>query len=835
MKCLSTIFLITLIVFSHSNTTYSQDQPFIMLAESEVIQKKQVFIHETQRDGYEVIQKKQETILNIQNEAPEVSQKKQLNNIPQLLEPEKQTKDTTKEDAKEAAKEGEKEGEKEKRLLKSAWDNFNQGNYNQAIKNFTEISSSPITEKDAKYGLALCYISLKNTKKAIPLLESLVNKEHDLKNTLHILITSLVDENEFQKAEAYLPMLTKDERQNWEETIKSKKLMSDFDRYKKAGDINNIVELTKNNDDLLKKCLFTGLFYDAAGAVVKHNKEYSIDIYKNLLDSCNIDIGLRLGIIYSLKAILPYVEMLSILDTEDKLSVDSDYKKKIADIRLSIFVDKLYALPSDSPEIEGAAREILALNPKDDGVRLMLAWRFLNSENYEHAFTEFNTLYSNNPKEKDYSYGLLLSLIKLKRYDEGLELARKHSKTDPRIVSLEADILSQRLDDLSPDSSEFEDTVKELLAKKPEDVGIRLKLAWIYYSNDLYEKSYEQFQILYKLNPEMLDSIYGMGLTLQKLNRDDEALELVIKNKDKDERLDPKVKDICLEMGNTALKAKKYKEAELYYKWALAEDPKNEELIRLSRLSKYKQTILAGVLSPILGLPGESWVKVSYDLDLNTGIGLSFFINQGIDWVKLPGDIILNTYGEYRYSNRTSDSLYFNERGQALGIDLKKSPFKLGVEFYRQIFSEQGKINFTGSAYFLWYYDWYKFVRNMADDSWFSIDALSGNTYGKIFHDLSNPSTGNGISASISQGIDWITLPGVITLNTHVDFSFKYRTKDNYYYNSYGPAVSIELQKKPFRLGVEYLRNTFTQQNVTQKTWTLYLVWNLFWDLKPQE
>ena len=84
----------------------------------------------------------------------------------------------------------------------------------------------------------------------------------------------------------------------------------------------------------------------------------------------------------------------------------------------------------------------------------------------------------------------------------------------------------------------------------------------------------------------------------------------------------------------------------------------------------------------IEGLPGSTWGRASYDATGLTGSGFNGWINQGIDWVKLPGDIIFNTYIEYRYKAREKQDDYYNVYGPAIGLELKKSDFRLGMDYY---------------------------------------------------------------------------------------------------------------------------------------------------------
>lgn len=617
-----------------------------------------------------------------------------------------------------------------KRFIKPAWQYFNQGNYKQAIEIFTTLSSFPETELEAKYGLAMCYVKLKEPKKAMPLLEYLIKKRFNLKDTLPSIIAILVEEKKYKKANPYLAMISERERKEWEGRIKIRMVTAEFEEAKKAGNGRRLIEFSEKNGALLTNCFMPDIFYETAGLLSNSNREYAVNIYKKLLEVCPDKQDLRLRILYSLKTIVTTADMLLLLENEVKAASDSDYKNKLTDIKISVLLDKLTALAPDSPELEDTAREMLVLKPEEEGARAMLAWWYFRKELYNKAYEEFHSLYQSSPETKDYIYGLVNTLIKLEKLDEALELAGKNKHTDERLASIEI--------------------------------------------------------------------------------------------------------DIYLDKANAAYRDKKYHEAETYFERALAENPQDMDTKKLLELSKYKQTLFSRAMSSIEGLPGYTWGRIAHDLNGDTGTGVSFFVNQGIDWVKLPGDIILNTFAEYRYRTRTRERRYFDESGQTLGLELKKSPFRLGAEYSWEKYTEQNKTAITKRAYLAWYHDWYKYMKGRTDDSWLKIEAFSGSTYGRITHDLENL-TGTGISGFINQGIDWFTLPGGITLNTYAEYRFSFRTKDNFWYNSHGPALGVELQKTPFKFGMDYFWENYTEQNVTYKTWRVYFTWYYDWDLKPKE
>jgi len=108
----------------------------------------------------------------------------------------------------------------------------------------------------------------------------------------------------------------------------------------------------------------------------------------------------------------------------------------------------------------------------------------------------------------------------------------------------------------------------------------------------------------------------------------------------------------------------------------------------------------------IEGFSGSTWGKGSYDIDTLVGAGGMGYVNQGIDWATLPGGIDLNTFAEFRYMLRTKNNDFYNAYGPALGIELRKSPFNLGADYYWERFPGLDETDAKFQFYLTWYYDW---------------------------------------------------------------------------------------------------------------------------------
>ncbi|MBI3605188.1 MAG: hypothetical protein HY202_04070, partial [Nitrospirae bacterium] len=160
----------------------------------------------------------------------------------------------------------------------------------------------------------------------------------------------------------------------------------------------------------------------------------------------------------------------------------------------------------------------------------------------------------------------------------------------------------------------------------------------------------------------------------------------------------------------------------------------------------------------IQGFPGSTWDQVSHDVDRLVGTGAMGNINQGIDWVTLPGGITLNTFAEVRYRFRSENRPSFNEYGEAVGAEFKKSIFYLGADYvwerYPEIPDASNKVQFYLSGF----YDWDLKPKSVA---W--AKGFPGSTWDQVSHDVDRL-VGTGAMGNINQGIDWVTLPGGITL-----------------------------------------------------------------------
>lgn len=108
----------------------------------------------------------------------------------------------------------------------------------------------------------------------------------------------------------------------------------------------------------------------------------------------------------------------------------------------------------------------------------------------------------------------------------------------------------------------------------------------------------------------------------------------------------------------------------------------------------------------IKGLPGSTWGQASYEKADIAGPGVIGYVNQGIDWVTLPGDLTVNTFAELRYRFRQENKEFYNAHGPAVGVELRRSPFHLGVDYYWERYPELRESSNRLQFYLSWYHDW---------------------------------------------------------------------------------------------------------------------------------
>jgi hypothetical protein len=245
-------------------------------------------------------------------------------------------------------------------------------------------------------------------------------------------------------------------------------------------------------------------------------------------------------------------------------------------------------------------------------------------------------------------------------------------------------------------------------------------------------------------------------------------------------------------------------------------------------ISVIEELILPNCVVAVQSLPGSTWDQVTYDDDQFIGNGTMGYFNQGVDWVTLPGGITFNTFAEVRYRFRSENRPYYNVYSEAVGLELKKSIFHLGVDYLWERYPELSVYSDKFQYYLTGFYDWdlnKKKVRYLK--------GFPGSTWDQISYDADS-FVGAGAMGYINQGVDWLTFPGGITFNTFAEFRYRFRSENKPYYNAYGEALGIEFKKSIFHLGADYYFERFPALSDYSNKFQIYLTLFYDWDLKPK-
>lgn len=109
---------------------------------------------------------------------------------------------------------------------------------------------------------------------------------------------------------------------------------------------------------------------------------------------------------------------------------------------------------------------------------------------------------------------------------------------------------------------------------------------------------------------------------------------------------------------------------------------------------------------PILGLPLSSWGKLTHDLSDIEGDGTMGWVSQGVEWAKLPGNVVFATLASYNWRFRSENRRFYNTHGPAVGVAFIRKPFELGLEYSWKRFPELGRTTKEFQLTLNWYYSW---------------------------------------------------------------------------------------------------------------------------------
>lgn len=349
----------------------------------------------------------------------------------------------------------------------------------------------------------------------------------------------------------------------------------------------------------------------------------------------------------------------------------------------------------------------------------------------------------------------------------------------------------------------------------PEPSDSSLLRGWAYFKRNQYRGAHDAFAAAYR-SEAGLDAVEGLLHTAHQSGEWEPVLALA-SGGNGPLLADPAERQLARRLAARELQS---------FQVAIAEGR-----LRSASEADDVMTLLSRVSESLQGVPGYTWGSI--ERGIPGDLSFSIIVNQGIDWMRLPGDVMLNSYVEYR-SVDNEWGAYDDDVESALGIELSRSPFHLGLEYLPGAWRSDDHAASATNVYFSWYLDWYRYLRKRrgaVTNNPLNVNAYTGATYGRLIHGV-NGNDGTSIRGFVRQGVDWFTFGNDITLQSYVAYQFRFRTWDKRWYDAHGPAIGTELQRGPLAFGIDYSWEISPHGTETSEGLELYLNWYYDWDLK---
>lgn len=107
-----------------------------------------------------------------------------------------------------------------------------------------------------------------------------------------------------------------------------------------------------------------------------------------------------------------------------------------------------------------------------------------------------------------------------------------------------------------------------------------------------------------------------------------------------------------------------------------------------------------------LAVPASAWGRVEEDFNGIEGFGSQGWLEQGIDWTKLPGGAVLDTFAAFRWMQRSLNNQYYDALGPALGAHLVRGPLDLDLEYAWRRYPRLSQYQNGPQLILTWYFGW---------------------------------------------------------------------------------------------------------------------------------
>lgn len=109
---------------------------------------------------------------------------------------------------------------------------------------------------------------------------------------------------------------------------------------------------------------------------------------------------------------------------------------------------------------------------------------------------------------------------------------------------------------------------------------------------------------------------------------------------------------------------------------------------------------------PVVGLPFSTWGRLSHDFNNLEGDGSQGYVRQAVEWVRLPGSVVLRTQASYNWRFRSKNRPYYNMHAPSAGAELGWKTVDLGIEYLWRSYPELSKNTRDFQLYLIWYFNW---------------------------------------------------------------------------------------------------------------------------------